>query len=255
MSFAAVAIGGAAVVGGIGGAMISSHAAGDAAQKQSDAANYATDVQKQMYDQTRTDQQPWRQAGASALGQMQDPSFQHNFSASDFQADPGYQFRMQQGQQALERSAAAKGGLMNGGFAKALTDYGQNFASNEYQNAYNRFNNDQSNRFNRLATLAGVGQTANGAIGQAGQNFANNAGNNAMGAANAAGAAGIASANAYGGALGSLGQTGASLYGMNQMNNWMSQTRNSMGSGGGYSGFNFNGDNLNGLKMPSGLGE
>lgn len=222
---AAAAVAGVGAVAGLGGAYMQANAAKDAAQTQADAANRATDIQKQMYDQQRTDQQPWRQAGASALGQMQDPSFQHNFSTSDFQADPGYQFRMQQGQQALERSAAAKGGLMNGGFAKALTDYGQNFASNEYQNAYNRFNNDQSNRFNRLASLAGVGQTANNAVGQAGQNFANNAGNNMMGAANAAGAAGIASANAYGGALSNLGSTAGNTW-MNysMMNRMMPQT-------------------------------
>lgn len=240
--------GGLAAAGGIGGALIGSHAAGEAADKQSAAANYATDIQKQIYDQQRSDQQPWRQAGIGALSQLQDPSFQHNFSASDFQTDPGYQFRMQQGQQALERSAAARGGLQSGGTMKAITDYGQNFASNEYQNAYSRFTNDQSNRFNRLSSIAGLGQTANAQNGAAGQNYANNAGANAMGAANASGAAGIAGANAWGGALSSLGQTGASLYGMNMANNWGQRTNAAMSGG---SGFNFGGDNLSGFQLPT----
>lgn len=194
-------VAGATIVAGAGSALINSNAAGAAADKQAEAQRYAADLQNQQYNQTRADQQPWREAGAGALSQMQDPGFQKNFSMSDFQADPGYQFRMQQGQDALQRSAAARGGLMSGGTLKALSDYGQNSASQEYQNAYNRFTNDQSNRFNRLASVAGVGQTANAAVGAAGANYANNAGNIAMSGANAQGAAGIAGANAWGGAL------------------------------------------------------
>ena len=66
-----------------------------------------------------------------------------DFSLSDFQTDPGYQFRMQQGMDALQNSAAARGGLMGGDTGRALAEYGQNFASNEFQNAFNRY---QQNR-------------------------------------------------------------------------------------------------------------
>jgi hypothetical protein len=134
-----------------------------------------------------------------------DPELFRNFTNADFQKDPGYDFRMQEGQKALERSAAARGGLQSGGTLKSLARYGQDYASNEFNNAYNRFNNDRSNRFNRLSSLAGVGQTANTQIGAAGQNYANQFGQNTMGAANAAGAAGIAGANAWGGALQGIG--------------------------------------------------
>ena len=65
-------------------------------------------------------------------------------------SDPGYQFRMDQGQKAIERSAAARGGLFSGGTGKALQQYSQGLASQEYGNA-----------FNRLASLAGIGQSAN----------------------------------------------------------------------------------------------
>lgn len=213
----AVAMGGSALAG-LAGAAISSGAASDAADKQAAAADRATALQERMYNQTRADQEPWRQAGTQALSGLADPSFQKDFTSADFQKDPGYDFRMQQGQQALERSAAARGGLMGGGFAKGLARYGQDYASNEYNNAYNRFNNDRTNRFNRLSSIAGLGQTANGLNAQAGQNYANNAGSNMMGAANAQGAAGIASANAWGGALSNLGSIGMQGAWMNKWN-------------------------------------
>lgn len=232
MSFVAVGVGGAALVGGVAGAVISSNAAGNAADKQTSAANYATDLQKQEYDQTRQDQQPWRDAGSAALSQMGDPSFSQTFNPTDMETvDPGYNFRMQQGQQALERSAAARGGLQSGGTMKAITQYGQDYASGEYQNAYNRFTNDQTNRFNRLSSIAGLGQTANAATAQAGQTYATAAGNNATGAANAQGAAGIASANAYGGAINGALNTGTSMYALSQMPNWMKQSGGGMGGG------------------------
>lgn len=204
---------GIGAAGVIGGSILSANAAGHAADTQAGAARYAADLQNQQYQQTRQDQQPWRDAGNTALSQMGNPDFQKTFSMQDFQQDPGYQFRMDQGMQALQRSAAARGGLMNGGTLKGLTDYSQNAASNEYQNAYNRFNTDNSTRFNRLASIAGLGQTANGQTAAAGMNYANQAGEAAMGGANAQGAAGIAGANAISGGLSGLGNT-AMQYGI-----------------------------------------
>lgn len=99
------------------------------------------------------------------------------FSEEDFRTDPGYEFRLGEGQKALESSAAARGGLLSGAAAKALTKFNQDFASNEYGNAYNRFTNDQTNQFNKLANLAGVGQLATNATQTAGQNFMTGAGN------------------------------------------------------------------------------
>lgn len=140
------------------------------------------------------------------------------------QNDPGYQFRLQQGQQALQNSAAARGGLLSGGTAKALTDYNQNAASGEYGNVYNRalqnyntnyntFTNDQTNTFNRLQALSGGGQTAANNLSASGITAAGNAANigltsagqigqqyNNAGAANASGY--INSANAINGAIG-----------------------------------------------------
>jgi hypothetical protein len=219
-------VGGLAAAGSLAGGVIQGNAAKDAAKTQADAAEKANDLQYQMYLQNRADQEPWRNAGVQALSQLQDPSFQKTFSMSDFQTDPGYDFRMQEGQKALERSAAAKGGLQSGAFAKALNRYGQDYASNEYGKVYDRFNNDQSLKFNRLSSLAGLGQTANGQIGQYGSNYANQASQNITGAANAQGAAGIAGANGWANSLGGLGRTGMDLYAMNNQNNWMNQWSN-----------------------------
>jgi hypothetical protein len=91
------------------------------------------------------------------------------------QNDPGFQFRLQQGTDAIQRSAAAKGNLLTGGTAKDLTDYAQNSASNEYGNVYNRalgeyqqryniFQQHQADQYNRLASIAGLGQTAVGQL-------------------------------------------------------------------------------------------
>lgn len=128
------------------------------------------------------------------------------------QNDPGFQFRLQQGQQALERSAAARGGLLSGGTGKALTRYGQEYASNEYQNVYNRaleeyqqryniFQQNQANQFNRLAAMSGMGQTAAGQLGAAGQNASNTTANillgTARGMSDAANLAGAARATGY----------------------------------------------------------
>lgn len=164
--------------------------ANQAADAQAAAAGQANATQRYIFDQQRKDTQPWRDAGRTALGQMQDVDFlERDFTMDDFQADPGYNFRMQEAQKAIERSAAARGGLQSGRTLKELARYSQDYASNEFSNAYNRFNMDRDRRFNRLGALAGVGQTATQQMAQAGQNYANQAGANMIGAANARAAA------------------------------------------------------------------
>lgn len=219
MSFIAVGVGVGSAAAGIAGSVIQSNAASDAADQQAAAAHEANQLQEKMYNQTRADNEPWRQAGVSALGGMQNADFSRDFTANDFTKDPGYDFRMNEGQKAIERSAAARGGLQTGGTLKALTQYGQGFASNEYQNAYNRFNADRDRRFGRLSTLAGFGGSANASNASAGANYANNSGANTMGAADAAGAAGMAGANSWAHTLGGIGQN--AMDGV-WMNKWMS---------------------------------
>lgn len=180
-------------MGGVGGFIedvtginMGSHSSSDQALRaQQGASADANATQLRMFEQTRADNEPWRQSGMRALSGMENSDFQRDFTSNDFQKDPGYQFRMNEGMKAIQGSAAARGGLNSGATLKALTRYGQDFASNEYNNAYNRFNADRDRRFNRLSSLAGVGQTATQQVGQAGQNYANQYGANVTGAANA----------------------------------------------------------------------
>lgn len=130
-------------------------------------------------------------------------SLSRDFGMADFQADPGLQFRMDRGQQALERSAAAGGRFLGGGTLKALTRYGQDFGSQEYGNAFNRFQTNRNARFNQLAAVAGIGQTANGQLAQLGQQNATTQGNNLMGAATVGGNAAMAGAAGWNSALNS----------------------------------------------------
>lgn len=156
-----------------------------AIRAQQGATNQANETMWDMFNQNREDTAAWRDAGKEALGGMQNADFQRDFTMADFTADPGYQFRLQEGQKALERSAAARGGLNSGATMKALMGYGQNFASQEYGNAYNRFNADRDRRFNRLASTAGLGQTTMGQMIGAGQQTAGTVASNHMGMGNA----------------------------------------------------------------------
>lgn len=136
-------------------------------------------------------------------------SLSRDFGIADFQADPGYDFRMKEGQKALERSAAAGGRFLGGGTLKALTRYGQDMGSQEYGKAFDRFNLNRNTRFNQLAAVAGIGQTANGQLAQLGSQYATAQGNNLMGAATVGGNAAMAGAAGWSTALN------------NGVNNWL----------------------------------
>lgn len=199
-------VAGAVVVGTIGSALISSNAASSAARGQTAAANTSNALATSQFDQTRADQEPWRLAGATALGQLGSLTaaggdLNRRFTMADFIKDPGYDFRMSEGAKAIERSAAARGGVLGGGTLKALSRYNQDFASQEYNNSFSRWNQENNQQFGRLSSIAGLGQQANAANQQASQNYTNTFSNNLMGAANASGAAQIASANAISNSL------------------------------------------------------
>ena len=230
------------------GAGIGYSATTKAANTQADAANRATDISNQQFSQNRADMAPWRAAGETALGQLSAGTadggeFNRNFTLADFQKDPGYQFRMDQGQSALEHSAAARGGLLNGGTLKAMNRYGQDYASGEFQNAYNRYNNDTTQRFNRLASLAGVGQTATRDVANMGMQNATQVGNNMMSAANARASGYMGQANAIGSGINTLGNW---YQQNNAMNTPMARynTLSSAGTSSGGYGYNNGFDNV-----------
>lgn len=227
--------------GSIYGANKQAKAAKNATNAQIAAANSELELQKQMYDQSRQDMQPWMQAGQGGLSALmklagftptttrqqtgtntiagpitpfdgsgslfanaarrareqnatiEQPVYedvttwnQTGNPTSALQMDPGYQFRMDEGMNTLENSAAARGGLLSGNFLKNSQRFGQDYASNEYQNA-----------FNRLAALSDVGQAQAGNIANLGSNYASQAGQGMqrIGDARASGYAARANAN------------------------------------------------------------
>ena len=187
----------------IGSALIGSNASKKAASTQADAANRAADLQMKQFERQVELQEPWRQAGITALNKLTPLATEYTpFGMQQFQQDPGYAFRLQEGMKALERSAAARGGLLSGGMLKGAQRYGQDLASQEYMNAFNRYQTERNARLNPLQSLAGIGQTATNQLGQAGQTMASNVGQ-AMGAAAQARASGyVGGANALSQGLG-----------------------------------------------------
>ena len=136
-----------------------------------------------------------------------------SFTLADFNKDPGYQFRMDEGQRGLEASAAARGGVLSGGALKALERYRQGEASQEYGKAYDRFNNDLTGRYNRLAGLAGTGQQATNSGIQAGQDMTRANGQARNGIADAYGSAGNATASMYAGVGNTIANTANNIGG------------------------------------------
>ena len=182
------AIGGSALIGSIAAgkaAGTQADAAERAAQVQAEASRYAADLQQQQYRENVQRQQPFYQAGVNALPELVSASRYTPFSMEQFQADPGYAFRLSEGTKALDRSAAARGGLISGGALKAAATYGQNMGSQEYQNAFNRYQTERAATLNPLQSLTGMGQTTAAGLGAAGQNMASNVGNYGMAGANA----------------------------------------------------------------------
>src|SRR4029453_17269270 len=138
---------------------------------------------------------PYMQAGAGAATTLADlvNAPEERFAFQFSQDDPSYQFRLGEGQKALERSAAARGTLLGGGTLKAITNYGQKAASQEYQSAYDRamsaFKATQQGRQPRLSSLADLarlGGTSAASAGQLGLEGATRAGRFRTGAAQTA---------------------------------------------------------------------
>ncbi len=169
----------------------------------------------QSQPQSQVDYAGLNSAVDRMMAQQQTPSgfgdLLKTFDASQMYNDPGYQFRLGEGTKARERQLSAMGKYLSPEAAKVLERYGQEYASGEYGNAYNRFNNDQGNLFNRLAALSGFGQTSSGQVIGAGQNYANSATDLYTGMGNAITAANQANAAQRGSMFGNLLNLGGQL--------------------------------------------
>lgn len=283
MSWGAVAV-------GVGGALIGGISANSAAKKQQEAAGDANAMQLQMFEQNRSDAEPWRIAGRAGLdqllrglgvstirddgdimaearrradeqlrpnfavdpknGRMINPDhfsaevgklsktiadqiraeqgnnqpgvngygdLMRDFSMQDFEKDPGYQFRLDQGEQAINRNALARGRYNSGSTLKALQGFNSDLASQEYSNAFNRFGQNQSNKYNRLAALSGVGQTTTQQVNADRSSLGGALGGNILGAGNAAAAGRVGVGNAISQGIGQ----GVNFWQSNQLLNSM----------------------------------
>jgi hypothetical protein len=176
--------------------LVGSQASKSAANKQADAANRASQLSNDQFQQTREDQMPWLKAGERALGKLEGAVDYTPFGMDQFQADPGYAFRLKEGQKALDAQAAARGGLISGNALRAATSYGQEMGSQEYTNAFNRYQQERAAKLQPLQSLAGVGQTTAANLGQAGAANAGAMGNYLTGGAAASAAGQVGAANA-----------------------------------------------------------
>jgi hypothetical protein len=188
----------------LGAGALGAFGANRAAKTQAQAAQQGLDAQQRMYEQTRADQEPYRQAGMTALNQLIPLATNYQkFGMDQFQQDPGYQFRLNEGLKALDRQAAARGGLVSGNAMKAASRYGQDYASNEYTNAFNRSLAERNAQLNPLQSLAGVGQSATNYVGTAAQNMGQAQNQSIQGIGNAQASGYVGGANALTSALGS----------------------------------------------------
>jgi len=186
----------------IGSSLLGSEAAGNAADVQAGAANRAADLQYKQYQENVARQKPFYDVGVNALPELVAASKYTPFGMDQFQADPGYAFRLSEGQKALDRQAAARGGLISGGALKAAQRYGQEMGSQEYMNAFNRYQTERAARLNPLQSLTGMAQTTANTLGTAGQNMASNVGEAQQSAAAARASGYVGQANALTSGLG-----------------------------------------------------
>ena len=222
-------IAGATVVSGL----ISASGAKSAASTQADAANRAADLQKQQFDQQMALQEPYRQAGLTGQNKLMQllglggdtgaanyGQYAKDFSMADYQADPGYAFRLSEGMKQLGSQARARGGAVGGRTMMAAEDYAQGLASNEYSNAYSRYQNNRLNQLQSLGSLMSSGQAAaSNQAGAAGQ-YGVNAGNLVSQAGQSIAAGQMGAANSLAGGLG----TAASAYQQQtNFNNWLAR--------------------------------
>jgi hypothetical protein len=210
----------------VGGALISSRGARSAAQTQQEASDRAVAAQQSQADRVYADQAPYREQGVNALRTLAGEVGRMP-TAAEVMSDPGYQFGMNQGQQALQRGFAARGGRVSGAAMKAATEYGQNYATTGFNAAYQR----RQDRLNRLAALAGIGQTATQASGQAGMQAGANAANLISSQGDATAASRMAQGNIWGNAIGDI----AAQYSRNQRNQSNTGTFQGGDAGGGLS--------------------
>jgi len=205
MTWGMTAVAAATVASGYMG----SKAAKSAAGTQAAAADRAMELEREMFDIGREDLAPYREAGYTALQDIAGlrPMLTAQFGPDQMAQylDPSMEFRRRLGEQTTARMLNVGGGAISGNTLRGLEEFGQNLASTEYGNAFNRFQNERTNIYNTLANIAGMGQNAVNTGVSAGQTFAGQQTGLLTGQAAAQAAGQVGAANAMGGAVQGLG--------------------------------------------------
>jgi hypothetical protein len=187
-----------------GTAVLGAVATTSAANKQAGAAKYAADLQNQTQQENVARQQPFYDVGVNALPNLVAAAEYKPFDINSVQQDPGYGFRFSEGLKALDRLAASRGKTTSGETERAAVRFGQDYASQEYQNAYarafGRYQTESAIPFSRYQTLANIGQGTASTLGSTGAAAAGNIGNALMSGANAQAAGMVGAANQFTGA-------------------------------------------------------
>lgn len=216
----------------LGSAVIGAVGSMSAASTQADAQKNAANQQWQMFNKIQGQEKPYMDAGSAATGRLGDllgtsgnkgatgyGSLTSNFTPQDYLAnqDPGYQFQLQTGGQALRNADTPGVGSLSGTALKDLMGFNQNMAATGYQNAFNRYQTQNTNTYNRLMGLSTLGQNAASNTGAQGTALAGNAGS-ATAAAGASQASGI------------LGATGSFVNSGNMMSAYLNTGYNNGGN-------------------------
>jgi len=166
----------------------------EAASRASDTATQASEsaqaLQKQIFDKQLELNAPYREAGVTGQNRLMEllgiggnagaagyGKYGRDFSMADYQADPGYAFRLSEGMKQLGHQAAGRGGAISGGTMKGLQDYAQNAASQEYNNAFTRYQTNRTNQLAPLGSLMTSGQNAAAGAGSQAGTYGANVGN------------------------------------------------------------------------------
>lgn len=229
------------------GARSASKAAKKSAQIQSQASDRAIAEQRRQADQAREDQAPYMDAGRLAqfhidylqgrlpegytreqVEEMVNPTKDFGYlnqtfdeAGVDYKSDPAYGRRLEEGQKAIERSAAARGGLLSGAVQKRLNEFAQEMASDEYARAYNRYVTEQTNMYNSLASQAGLGQQTASLLTTNERAAANQVGEYGTQGANARAAGVTSSSNAWQSGLAGAGNTLSNFFKSDDFKNWL----------------------------------
>jgi hypothetical protein len=230
----------AAVIGGgaILGAGASIYGASKAADAQKSAADKASATQMAMYNQTRSDLQPFVQAGTDATnkltGQIDSLTAPFSMTQANLEATPGYQFNLSQGLKSTQNSAAARGLGLSGAAMKGAASYATGLADSTYQSQFNMDQTSKTNTFNKLLGTSQLGANAANQTGSYGTTTAGNIGQNTIGAGNATAGAYMAGANGVSSAANGLGN----YYMQNRLMQNMGGLYGTAGAYGGMSNYN-----------------